>query len=273
MYRDFRGVILFFALVLMSPASLAADEIWMARTDGVIEIAADGAVADFRLNKSVGAEVNDMIVRQVNAWRFEPVVENGQAIPVRADVDLELHARRSDGRMLVHVADASFYEIVPETAAGGSGGRNDLQPPRYPTDAAYAGVLADVVVVATLSTDGKVVDAEIERTSLRTTSFMRSGDRKRRVGAFERAVLAVLPRWTFRTAGREFNSQGFARVRVPVHFMLDGVNWGRLYVVEHQPTSAPAGQDEPAIADVDASGRGTSPRIALHTELQRLSDG
>lgn len=269
MYRKLRGLIWLLVFTLASPLAVASDEIWMARANGQIDIAADGSVAGFELAGSVGAEVDELIQRQVDAWRFEPVIESGQAVPVQASVYLKLHAVPSGGRMQVHVADARFYEIVERAASSSQGdGSGHYPPPRYPNRPHLDGVMAEVITVFTVDMDGKMVDADVERIELQTTASMRGGDRKRYLEQFERSVLSAASEWRFRTDDLDFSKTGVARVRMPVTFNLDGLAWGRLFVDDRsQPPTAPQ-DDRPAIADLDSSGGRTSPRIALLTELQ-----
>ena len=263
-------------LVLLAWLSLpaSANEVWQAKGSGVIDIASDGSVTGFRLDDSLGNEMDAFVGQQVEAWRFEPVIEGGQAIPVQAKVYLTLQAVPKGETMQVRVTDAMFFELV-ESATGGEPEVREstkvrMPPPAYPPKVLKASAGGTVVLVLDISRDGRVANAEVERLDVIAESFVRSSESRKLAGDLERAVRAVLPEWRFRPERLDFNEEGIARVRVPVSFGVGGMVWGRLYSVIQPPVREAEPEAGMEVADFDMAGKMASPRISLETALEPL---
>jgi hypothetical protein len=273
----FAGALMALCVAVPSSAS-AVQEVWQAEGSGIIDIAADGTVEGFVQDKSLGREIDALILQQVEAWRFNPVIENGQAIRVRAKVELQLQAVPQGESMRVSVADAKFYEIAGTRPDGSlqlreRGGTNHLTPPRYPRKAGNAGAMGRVVFILDIDREGKVVDAIVERLDLLATGARRSAEIKKYAEDLEKSARAVMPEWSFRPDGLDYGENGIARVRVPVDYWLPGVVWGRLYTVVSPPSGEEQRHMAEAISDLGASGRSTSPRLVLQTQLTALEGG
>lgn len=260
-----RAILLCLLLMWLPASALAGNETWVANTTGYIDIAADGSVAAFQLVESLGSDVDRMIRRQVDTWRFKPVIEDGQAIPIRARVSLELQAVPSGQLTKISISEAQFFEVRPGSRdkAIASSLAIRMAPPSYPPQAQVAGLMGKVVLVLRISDQGKVVGAEVERLDLLAQSALSDRQVREHARQFEAAARSVLPQWRFRA--EEIGIQnGVARVRVPIAFTLDGVIWGRWHAAVQAPARGP---DGPAIVDLGAGGGPTSTRIALLTEL------
>jgi TonB family protein len=54
-------------------------------------VGADGIARDIRISRALGLGLDDQAVKAVQAWRFEPALENGQ--PVRVQINIEINFR------------------------------------------------------------------------------------------------------------------------------------------------------------------------------------
>jgi|GEM_PF-2842042 len=261
------------ALLALSSGVLAAAEVWVTGTSGTIEVGADGTVESFKLSGSVGDEIDRVLERRIREWRFEPVVENGQPVPVQARVELTLHAiPAGKGDMAVQIVDAKFFE-----SREGDGGRgappapkSHLPPPYYPKKAAAAGVMANASMVVTVDREGRPVSDVVESLDLRTAAFVRANDADKYARQFEAAIRSAMKDWKVVTDDLAF-TDGTARVRIPVNFYLSGRTWGRLQAVV-RPGQQDQGAGADAITDMSAGGAQASKRIALLTQLDPRAD-
>ena len=81
----------FLALLLLAllagPAFAKAPPDQVASTTGELVVDAEGRVVSVKLDhKDLGAERMSGFERQIRAWRFEPVIEDGKAVSARAIV-------------------------------------------------------------------------------------------------------------------------------------------------------------------------------------------
>ena len=261
-----RACMLCMLLACLPGRTVAAEEIWMTFVEGTIDIAPGGTVASYRQNQKLGQDVDALIRRQVEQWRFEQVLEDGKPIPLRAQVNLALQAVPEGDKMSVRISDARFFEISldagdssPAASAGSS-----MSPPVYPQRALDASVMANVTLILDVSESGEVLTTKVERLDLYAASLIRSGSERRRLAEeFEKASRRVLPNWRLSTRGLD-TSGGFARVRVPVLFQLPDRAWGRWYAIV-EPAANEA--SDASVADLGGNGEAASRRIALLTKL------
>lgn len=271
--KGLRGLLLGLVLACLPSLALAEQEVWVAYTDGVIDIAPDGSVEAFEVKESLGKNVDAFIERQVEDWKFQPVIENGQPIPVRGKAYLTLHGIGGGGKsMQVSIAEARFYELAAGSHEALESVGNDFPPPGYPPRAFEAGVGANVLAIVRISRDGEVVDVEMERTDLRYRERGRT-EKKSDLHAtyFEDAIRRVVPSWRVNPRNVNFDASGQARVRIPVNFDL-GMRWGLLVSIDGPALDEPDG-GEAKIAEFAMAGMPTSDRIALRTELNPASSG
>lgn len=81
-----------------------------------------------------------------------------------------------------------------------------MPPPRYPKEAAQAGVTGEVILIVSVAADGSVTDVEVERA--------------RPDGVFDAGTVEAARQWKF-TPAMEDGKAVPGRVRVPVTFELD----------------------------------------------------
>lgn len=184
---------------------------------GTVDIASDGTVDgyDFVETAAVNADVRKLLARVVPAWRFEPVLVNGQPADVRAETSIRLVMNRTaDDAYLMRIVGASFGS--PED--GESPTSLSLAPPSYPRNLAMKGVGGTVYLALKIDRDGQVVDAVAEQVNLRTIASETSMQRYR--DQLAQAALRAADQWTFRgpVAGPEVDAPHWS-VRVPVDFL------------------------------------------------------
>jgi TonB family protein len=216
---------LFSALLLLAAAPTFAGNIDKVRNQvvnrlavsGTIEIDAQGKVLRYEIAhpEAYTQGVRDLLARDIQHWTFAPVLIDGVARPVRADMYLRLQAKPLGGdKYQVDIASAAFgreREKPPGTAVSTS----TMDPPRYPSAANRAGVGAQTVVVVRIGRSGKVEDAVIEQTNLRVVADEKTMARWRDM--FEDEALDAAKRWTFKppTAGDGAGAP-FWSLRIPV---------------------------------------------------------
>ena len=101
--------------------------------DGVVQIAPDGHVSDYRLNDGLSPTIAELVRKSVMGWRFEPVVVDGRAVVAKTAMQIQLSAEPAAGKadeFVVRVTEVKFGS--PKRAGG--------RPPHYPEQAAHARV-------------------------------------------------------------------------------------------------------------------------------------
>lgn len=124
--------------------------------DADVRVAADGTVADYRLNGVLDHGLADRVEREVRQWRFEPVLREGQPVPAKTRLLISLQPAQDWGRWVV--ADVSSGR--PALA------RRELLMPDYPESGLRAHLSARVVLDVRLAPTGKVDEVHVEQTSL-----------------------------------------------------------------------------------------------------------
>lgn len=191
---------------------------------GVIDIGRDGQVEGFQLDhrEKVAEDVATMVDGTVKAWRFEPVLVDGQPVRARTTVQLRLLADNLAGNtMQVRVTDANFDKVRDENNLGSDDIRAlNMRPPVYPDKAASIRGQGVVLLLVKIGRDGKVADVIAERTNLTSVGPGRTMDMLRDVLA--KASVKTARTWTFKppTTGKDKDAE-FWTVRVPVHYAFD----------------------------------------------------
>lgn len=188
---------------------------------GTIEVDPAGQVAGHALDHAdaLPPGVVRLVAQSLPAWRFAPVIVDGQPRATRAPMRLRVVARHVEG-------DADRYEISIRSAWFGSDAepdpatqvtKLDMTPPYYPDGARKAGVAGTVYVLLKVGADGKVEEAAAEQTNLTVVgpeNVMRHARRD-----LERSALAAARGWTFLPpADAAEAAKGEWIVRVPVTF-------------------------------------------------------
>lgn len=193
------------------------------RVTGSITIATDGSVeaveldAPEKLPKGIAAFVGSSVA----AWRFEPVLVDGQ--PRRAQTRMSaLLVGKSigEGQMQVSIRGADFGDDQAVPEAERIVGRQ-MKPPGYPMAAADGGVQGTAYLLVKIERDGTVGDVSTEQVNLRVVATEAQVNQHRE--RFARAAMAAARKWTFAppTAGEQA-AQPYWVVRVPVAFTFSG---------------------------------------------------
>lgn len=188
---------------------------------GQIDIGTDGQVEGFQLDKR--DQVDEPIVRfvegVVNAWRFEPVLVEGRAVPARTPVRIRLGGKNTpDGGQQVTLLAANFEDYQADAVDHVA--KLQMRAPAYPEDVYRARGHGVVLLLVQVGRDGKVMEVVTEQVNLRvvgTEPQMRSMR-----DSLSRASMVAARKWTFKipTVG-EFKDAPSWTLRVPVDFAFD----------------------------------------------------
>lgn len=197
---------------MLSPRAMAKLPLpaYELNANGQIEIGPDGAVRNYTLDGKLPPEIAQAIDRSVRAWTFEPILVDAK--PVIAKTRLRLV-------LLATPVDDDHYALRVENAWFGEPESNSrMKPPRYPSDAARAGLGAKVVLAIRTDEQGKVTDVMAEQTSLTASGNPKLEERWRKL--FEKASMEAARSWTF-PGSEELDGQRMSSViRVPVAFSM-----------------------------------------------------
>ena len=124
--------------------------------DAEVRVAADGRVADYRLDGVLDHALAGRIEREVRGWHFVPAERDGRPVPAKTRLLITL--RPADGWNRWSVADVSTGR--PALA------RRALLMPDFPESALRAHLSARVVLDVRLAPTGKVDAVHVEQVSL-----------------------------------------------------------------------------------------------------------
>jgi len=232
---------------------------------GDLVIDEQGAVKRYQLDDGLAPVLAGLVQRNVESWRFEPVVVDGRPVVARTRMRLALLARdRGDGDYVLKVESVGFGERKP---------RPGQAPPRYPKDALRAGVEARVILTLRVDAEGNVVDALPYQTSL-----SKKGHEARLRKLFEDVSLEAVRGWKYQP-GEEVGGVPVAGVvLVPLEYTLaQGRTKQELERSQKRWRSYLPGPVTPAPwADAQAlaaTGAGvTEEAVALHSHFRLRSD-
>ena len=197
---------------------------------GIIETDAAGNVSSAAIEKpgKFPAGLVEYVQQQVAAWKFEPVLVNGQPRRARSKMSLLVVAKKLDKQGIsIRIRNASFdVEGLPGAPQGEMLAPAKMAPPFYPGSVAAAGVAGTAYVVVKVGKDGNVQDAVVEQVNL-----LAMGKEKVMASwrsAFADAALKAARQWTFKPPGQGPQvSAEFWSARVPVAFRMDGTDVDR----------------------------------------------
>ncbi len=190
---------------------------------GTIDIAADGKVSGYRIDraKEVPIGVLGVIARFAPGWRFDPARLGGPAA-TRANMSVRVVAKRQgEDSFTVSIREARFSKEAPNqnqeaSSQPASGPR--MGPPRYPRAAALAGVSGTVYLMVRAGRDGHVLDAFAEQVDLRVVGSEHALARWRKLMAD--AALDAARSWIFKPRSGDDAAADSWLARVPVDFTL-----------------------------------------------------
>lgn len=169
-----------------------------------------------KLPGGIATFVHDAIM----AWKFEPVMRNGQPVPARAPVTVRLVAKKQDqDNYEVAIRNADFSGDGHDKS-GRSVSSRKMTPPRYPEAAYKSGIAGDVYLLLKIGRQGQVEDVVAEQVNLRVLGNEAEMRRARQLLA--NASLDAARGWQFvpPTQGAGVDAP-FWSVRVPVSFRLN----------------------------------------------------
>ena len=187
---------------------------------GEVFIEIDGSVSALQLHREevLPPAVAKLVRDAALQWRFEPVMEDGRVVRVRAPMSLRVVARKLEGNQydvsLRGVSFHSYGKSDPKRVA-----IVDISPPHYPNEAFSAGASGNVYLLVKIGRDGKVEDAFAEQVNL---TFLSNEAKQRRFrDVFAKSAIAAARQWRFRPPSEgEAASQSSWSVRVPVGYSL-----------------------------------------------------
>jgi hypothetical protein len=189
--------------------------------NGTIDITADGAVAGYVLKDAdaLPSGIRNMVASVVPKWRFEPVKLRPGATLARATMSLRFVAKKLENDdITIEIRGAHFSNEGLEKWISTQG---TLAPPRYPREAALAGVGGTVYTVLKIGRDGHVQEAIAEQVNLRFVADENAMQRWRDMLA--KVSLRAAKQWTFLppTTGDDVDAPYWS-ARVPVDFVAPG---------------------------------------------------
>lgn len=207
-----RIVIATLALLLAFPApAQKVDPSYSLDATGTIEIAPDGTVHSYKLDKGQKHLVEQALDKGVRSWRFEPVTVDGRPVIARTRMRVLLEA--------VPLPSGDYALKIAKVIFGQPGSRNKLRPPRYPMEAAQASLSARVLLVLKVDSQGNVERVHVEQTSLgarASNEKIAQGWRKR----FEQASISAAKQWKFDISEYLGDEPAGTSVRVPVEYLI-----------------------------------------------------
>lgn len=188
---------------------------------GTIEINPDGSVDTLSIDQQdkFPAGLVDFVHKQVQAWKFEPVLVEGKAMRARSPLSVRVVARAvGEDSYSIAIRNASFDGEPP--SEGEALSSRSMDPPRYPDLVARSGASGTVYVVVKVGKEGRVADAVVEQVNLRTIGTAREMEAWRK--ALADAALKAARKWTFIPPVRgELADDASWSARVPCDFKMD----------------------------------------------------
>ena len=246
---------------LAAPAPAAQREYSMQVT-GDIEVAPDGSVHGYTLDEGLKPEVQELVAASIDRWKFEPILVEGRPVIARTRLRMTLKAQPFEKGYRLTIENVWFGEPTRMSLMG---------PPRYPMEAARAGLSARVVLVLKLDADGNVTAVHPEQTSLSAQASDKTAGLWRR--RFESASIDAASKWKFDMAEIIDGAATDGSIRVPVDFIMGSSGNEQWHGYFPGPiTSAPWAETEQQVASApDQLGNGQMQpqhsRFKLTTEV------
>ena len=187
---------------------------------GTIEIEPDGSVSGYSLDEEgkLPPGVAELLAGLVPTWRFDPVLEDGRAVPVSTRIHIGLRASRNEnGDLGIHLQGVGF--LIPDEES--LSWRRRLAPV-YPPDLWQANAQGVVYLLLKIGRDGIPQEIAVERVDL-----LARASKDSLMARFRKALAdtsrRTAARWRFSppTAGSEVDAD-FWLVRIPIEFLIPG---------------------------------------------------
>ena len=218
------------------------------RIDGELTIDPAGQVRDYKIRTKLDPKIQALVAKAVPAWRFKPVLVDGQPVNARTPMRITLAAAETRGGYEVRVDNVVFtpqskedYEAerASKKALDEQGKTlteaddpsplgqavditsSKLTPPGYPKGLAIAGVEGIVLLNLRLNPDGTVAEVFASQSSLLNVKGRPELLDRARV-MLEKSASSVAAKWTFKVQAKDPAAlkPGDLTVRVPVAYTL-----------------------------------------------------
>ncbi|MBB3276061.1 MULTISPECIES: energy transducer TonB [unclassified Pseudoxanthomonas] len=221
--------------------------------NGEIGIDPAGSVFDYRIDSELTPEVKALVERSVRQWKFEPVLRGGVATHAKARMHLTLIAHQVDGGFQLKVEEARF-----------SGYRKTalMNPPRYPPEAARAGISGDVLVAVRVDAQGEVVDAAAVQSAWPYEKISESAMRYWGK-VLEKASVDAARKWRFEPSDPAQSEPADTTLVVPISFRVNAPLATAGWRQESAGPARPIPWLEPAQQAFDATGLKQGEALAL----------
>lgn len=252
------------AFSLSAWAGAKQPELYLAEGSGQLTIDPQGAVLELTTQPSFGAKLDAVLRERMRSWRFEPILENGQAVTAVAHMQFELRAEFDVGRTGRVVVSRLDFVDPPELRAAkdeATWGPTKMTPPRYPMRALERRLGARTVVQVEIDDQGRALHAEVlSGWLLGDAGGARS--QQKAMELFAKTSLKAVQDWQFPTP----EQLGSRLLQVPISYLIDdGSHWKRAHWVERKPQQLLPAQAATAV-QFDAGGR------RLREDVRLLSD-
>ncbi|MBB4594563.1 hypothetical protein [Xanthomonas cannabis] len=184
---------------------------------GELTLTPDGTVTAVKLTDeaTLPPVVRERVKQSIASWRFDPVKDDGSALPTQLPMNLLLVAKPGENNTYAVSIRSAHFGSQEQGAASVTA--KDMPPPAYPEHAFREGATGVVYLLLKIGRDGKVEDLVAEQVNL--TTLAPESKRPRWRKAFADVAIAKARGWTFvpPTQGAEADAPYWV-MRVPVTF-------------------------------------------------------
>jgi hypothetical protein len=180
------------------------------RATGDLEIGPDGSVRSWKMDsEKLGATIEGLVQRNVETWRFEPILKDGKPVIAKTRMSVGLLALPQGDGMLVKVEEVHFGALK----ASGT-----IRPPRYPAKALREALGARVLLMVRVAPDGQVTDVHPYQVSLskQGRASVEEGWR----AMFARASVDAVSKWKYEPGESIADVPVSQVIFVPIHFQI-----------------------------------------------------
>lgn len=182
---------------------------------GSITVNPDGSLVDYQLDKAdkISPGVKGFLDQNIRQWKFQPVAGVPANAIVVNDMSLRLVAKpAANGAVQIALTGFNFYPVKQKQRE-----RTRMTAPRYPVEAARAGVSADVYLVMKVDGGGRVLDVIAEQVNLQVKGSDEQMRKWRKM--FADASIDAARRWKL-NADEDEQARDYQVLRVPVGYSM-----------------------------------------------------
>jgi len=213
-----------------SPLSREIEHLLSMSVNGTLVVDTDGSVRDYALTTTVTPGLAEALGKTIKAWRFEPVLVDGQPTRAEAKMRISLAATENGKDYQVHVENAVFRPATPSAQAPArtveATGRS-MNPPVYPRELQRAFISGRVLVALHFTPEGKVIEAVPVQSMIFDARGGSDRTYAKAIKQFEDATLAAVRKWTVSVQvkpGAPTSAKDFTTYTTVDYRMGDGPN-------------------------------------------------